>query len=335
MTRRISAQRASPVWVGILAAACGLFWMQDARSQTAPAFPTKPVRIVVPFTPGGSSDILARLIGASLRELWGQAPIVENKTGAGGSIGADAVAKAPADGYTLLVTDLGTMTILPSLQKSLPWDLHKDLAPVTSISFSPYLAVVAPKLPIKTLQELVEYSKANPGKLNFATPGMGSNPHLAGLQFSKAMGIEWTYIPSKGGASALQDVAGGHADLIFNSMLATAPHVKSGAVRLVGVTSPKRLEAYPDAAAASEMVPGFTAGSWQGVFTTGATPRAIVAKLNADIVKVLGTAEVRERIVQMGAQPIANKPEEMDKFLRDDRERWARVIKENNLKVDQ
>jgi tripartite-type tricarboxylate transporter receptor subunit TctC len=306
-----------------------------AAGAQAQKFPTKATRIVVPFVPGGSSDILGRLIGASLRDLWGQAPIVENKPGASGAIGADAVAKAAPDGHTLLVTDLGTMTILPSLSRNLPFDLHKDLAPVTAISFSPYLVVVTPKFPAKSLSELVEYSKANPGKVNFATAGLGSNPHLAGLQFAKTVGIEWVFVPSKGGAQALQDVAGGHADLIFNSMLATAPHVKNGNVRLLAVASPQRVDAFPDAPAVAEMVPGFVAGSWQGVFTTGGTPREIVGRLNADLVKVLSSPEVREKISGMGAQPIANTPDEMDRFLRGERERWAKVIRDNNLKIDQ
>ena len=316
----------------VLAAACAF---PLAAAGQAPKYPAKPVRIIVPFTPGGASDILARLLSVSLKEEWGQPVIVENKTGAGGTIGSDAVAKAPADGYTLLVSDLGTMTIMPSLVKNLPYDLHKDLAPVTTLTYSPYLVVVTPKLPPKTLKELVEYSKANPGKLNYATPGLGSNVHLAGLQFATAMGIQWTYIPSKGGAQAMQDVAGGHADLIFNSMLATAPHVKSGSLRLVAVTSPKRVPAYPDAPAISEVVPGFTAGSWQGVLTAGATPKDVVAKINADIVKLLKTPEMKAKIVELGAEPIGNSPAEMDKFLREDRARWAKLIQETGLKLEQ
>lgn len=306
--------------------ACGV------QAQT---FPSKQVRIIVPFAAGGSSDILSRLISGPLRELWGQAPIVENKPGAGSAIGTDFVAKAPADGHTLLVCDLGTMTIMPSLIKNLPYDLHKDLAPVTTISFSPYLIVVSPKLAPKTLKELIDQSRTNPGKLNFATAGIGSNPHLAGLHFSKSVGVGWTFIPSKGGAQALQDVAGGHADLLFNSMLATAPHVKNGNVRLLGVTAPNRIGAYPDAPAASEFVPGFTAGSWQGVLTTAGTPREVVARLNADIVKVLNSPEIKEKIQGMGAESIANTPDQMDKFLRDDRARWAKVIQDNNLKIEQ
>jgi tripartite-type tricarboxylate transporter receptor subunit TctC len=299
----------------------------------AQSFPVKPVRIIVPYTPGGSSDILGRLLGAALRDVWPQAPIVENKTGAGGTIGADFVAKAPADGYTLLVTDLGTIAAQPSLMK-LSFDLHKDLAPVTVVSFSPYMIAVSPKLAPKTLTELIAHSKANPGKLNVATPGTGSNPHLAALHYATLTGLNWTYIPTKGGAAALQDVAGGHADLLFNSMLATAPHVKSGSLRLLGFTSPQRIEGYSDIPTVAEAIPGFTAGSWQGVFTTGGTPREVVAQLNAAMLKVLSSPIVRERIVGMGAQVIANSPEEMDTFLRGDRARWAKVIADNKLKVE-
>jgi tripartite-type tricarboxylate transporter receptor subunit TctC len=314
------------------AVALGLALSANAQGQK---FPSKPTRIVVPFVPGGSSDILARLLGAQLKEPWGQSPVVENKPGASGAIGADAVAKSAPDGHTLIVTDLGTMAILPTLAKSLPFDLHKDLAPVTIISFSPYMVVVTPKHPAKSLQDLVAYSKANPGKVNFATAGLGSNPHLAGLQFARAVGIEWVFVPSKGGAQALQDVAGGHADLIFNSTLATAPHVKNGNVRLLAVASPKRDEAYPDAPTVGEVVPGYVAGSWQGVFTTGGTPREVVARLHADLVKVISAPEVRGRIAGMGAQLVANSPEEFDKWLRAERERWAKVIRENNLRIEQ
>ena len=319
----------------LLAAAVLALGLPHAAIAQAPKFPTKPTRIIVPFVPGGSSDILGRLIGASLKDAWGTAPVVENKPGASGAIGAEFVAKAGADGHTLLITDLGTMTILPSLAKNLPFDLHRDLAPVTAVSFSPYMAVITPKHPAKTLKELVDYSKANPGKVNFATAGLGSNPHLAGLQFASAVGIQWVFVPSKGGAQALQDVAGGHADLIFNSTLATAPHVKSGNVRLLAVASPKRSPAYPDAPTIGETVPGFVAGSWQGIFTTGGTPREVVARLHADLVKVLAMPEVREKIHGMGADPIGNTPEDMDRSLREERARWAKVIQDNNLKVEQ
>jgi tripartite-type tricarboxylate transporter receptor subunit TctC len=306
-----------------------------AASAQAQKYPTKPVRLIVPFVPGGASDILARMLSVSLKEQWGQPVIVENKTGANGTIGTDAVVKAAPDGYTLIVSDLGTMTILASLMKNIPYDLNKDLAPVTVLTYSPYLIVVTPSLPPKSLKELVEYSKANPGKLNYATPGLGSNVHLAGLQFAKATGVEWTYIPSKGGAQAMQDVAGGHADLIFNSMLATAPHVKSGSLRLLGVTSPKRVPTYPDTPTAGELVRGYTAGSWQGVLTTRGTPREVVAKINGDIVKLLNTPEMKEKIVGLGAEPIGNSPEEMDRFLREDRARWAKLIQDTGLKLEQ
>ncbi len=301
----------------------------------AQTYPTKSVRLIVPYTAGGSSDILGRLLSASLKDAWGQSPIVENKTGAAGMLGNDYVAKSTPDGHTLVVTDLGTLTIGPSIIKNMLFDLHKDLAPVTTISFSPYMVVVSPKLPIRTLKEVIDYSKANPGKLNVVTSGIGSNPHLAALQVATALGLNWTFIPSKGGAQALQDIAGGHADLLFNSMLATAPHVKNGNARLIAVTSAKRISAYPDAPAVSELIPDFTAGSWQGVLTTGGTPRDIVAKINADIVKQLNTPEMKERITGFGADVIANTPEQMDTFLRADRERWVKVIKDSGLKIEQ
>ncbi|MBL8377432.1 MAG: tripartite tricarboxylate transporter substrate binding protein [Burkholderiales bacterium] len=317
--------------LALLVLGMGLPLVAGAQAQK---FPSKPTRIVVPFVPGGSSDILARLISANLKDAWGQAPLVENRPGASGAIGADAVAKAAPDGHTLIVTDLGTMAILPTLAKNLSFDLHKDLQTVTIISFSPYMVVVSPKHPAKSLAELLAYSKANPGKLNVATAGIGSNPHLASLQFSKAVGLDWVFVPSKGGAQAIVDVAGGHADALFNSMLATAPHVKNGSVRLLAIAAPKRDPAYPDTPILGETVPGFVAGSWQGIFTTGGTPRDVVQRLHADLVKVLAAPDMQGRIAGMGAEPIANSPDEFDKWLRGERERWAKVIRDNNLKID-
>jgi tripartite-type tricarboxylate transporter receptor subunit TctC len=306
--------------------------------QPAAAFaqPTakQPSRIVVPYTPGGASDILARLIAPKLQEMWGQPVVVENRPGGGGHIGIEFVARSGKDGALLVLTDLGTLAIGPSLQR-LTYDLHRDLRPVTIVSFSPYVLVVHPQVPVKSVQELVAYAKANPAKLNYATAGLGTNPHLAGLWFARHLGIDWVYLPSKGGSQALNDMVAGQADVFFNSLFATNPQVKNGKLRLLAVSSPKRLPAYPDTPAVIELVPEFITGSWQGILMSGETPPEVAARVNHDVVKVLQGGEVREKLSELGANPIANSPAEMDRFLRDERERWATLIRAANLKIEQ
>jgi tripartite-type tricarboxylate transporter receptor subunit TctC len=306
--------------------------------QPAAAFaqPTAkpPSRIVVPYTPGGASDILARLIAPKLQEMWGQPVVVENRPGGGGHIGIEFVARSGKDGALLVLTDLGTLAIGPSLQR-LTYDLHRDLRPVTIVSFSPYVLVVHPQVPVKSVQELVAYAKANPAKLNYATAGLGTNPHLAGLWFARHLGIDWVYLPSKGGSQALNDMVAGQADVFFNSLFATNPQVKNGKLRLLAVSSPKRLPAYPDTPAVIELVPEFITGSWQGILMSGETPPEVAARVNQDVVKVLHGGEVREKLSELGANPIADSPAEMDRFLRDERERWATLIRAANLKIEQ
>jgi tripartite-type tricarboxylate transporter receptor subunit TctC len=307
--------------------------VHPAAGFTQPAA-KPPSRIVVPYTPGGASDILARLIAPRLQEIWGQPVVVENRPGGGGHIGVEFVARSGEDGALLVLTDLGTLAIGPSLQR-LTYDLHKDLRPVTIVSFSPYVLVVHPQVPVKTLQELIAYAKANPGKLNYATAGLGTNPHLAGLWFARHLGIDWVYVPSKGGSQALNDMIAGQADVFFNSLFATNPQIKNGRLRLLAVSSPKRVPAYPDTPAVIELVPEFVTGSWQGILMSGETSPEAAARVNQDVVKVLQGGEVREKISELGANPIANSPAEMDRFLRDERERWAKLIRAANLKIDQ
>jgi tripartite-type tricarboxylate transporter receptor subunit TctC len=302
-----------------------------ARAQS-PARP--PSRIIVPFTPGGASDILARIIAPKLQEAWGHPVVVENKPGGGGHIGVELVAKSGKDSGLLVLSDLGTLAIGPSLQR-LTYDLHRDLRPVTIVSFSPYLLVVHPQVPVKNVSELIAYAKANPGKLNYATAGLGTNPHLAGLWFASRLGIDWVYVPSKGGSQALNDMIAGQADVFFNSLFATNPQVKNGKLRLLAVSSPKRLPAYPDTPAVTELIPDFVTGSWQGMLMAGDTPPELVARVNRDVVKALQGGDVRAKLDELGAYPIANTPAEMDRFLRDERERWAKVIRDANLKIEQ
>jgi tripartite-type tricarboxylate transporter receptor subunit TctC len=318
----------------LLAAALALGAGLPAVSAAQPNFPTKAVTIVVPYTAGGASDVQARLIGQKLSQVWGQPVVVDNKPGASAAIGMQFVANAAPDGHTLVISDLGTLTIAPSVRK-LPYDLDRDLAPLTILTYSPYLLTAHPAAPYNTLKELIAYAKANPGKINYGTSGLGTNPHLAGRLFASQLGLQWADVPSKGGSQTIQDVISGVVDLQFNSVFSTATYVKGGKLKVLATSSPARLPDFPNTAAVTEVIPGFVAGGYQGMFAPARTPPDVVRKINADLVKVLAMPEVREKLVALGAEPMAGTPEAMRKFLREDRDRWARVIKEHNIRVEQ
>ena len=324
MTRHIKAMAA------VLVASLSIVSL--AYAQTWPA---KPLRIVVPYGAGGTSDILARILGQKLTEAWGQQVIVENRLGANGNIGAEFVARAAPDGYTFLLTDIGNLTISPSIYPNMPFDIMKDLAPVTMISYSPHMLVVRADLPVNSVQELVVYAKANPGKLNQASAGTGSAPHLAGVLFAQRLGITWVHVPYKGGAPALADLAGGQADVLFNGMLATLPFVKGGKIRALALSSEKRVAALPDLPTISETVlPGFVTGSWQGLFTSPGTPREIILKLNAELARILGTPDMKERLAGQGTEARSTSPEQFGVFVRDEIAKWGKVVKDAGVKLE-
>ena len=307
-------------------AACG------ANAQT---YPAQTIRIVVPNPPGGTSDILARTIGQKLNEAWGQPVIVENRAGANGNIGANLVAKSPADGYTLLLTDVGALAISPSVFPDLPFDPVRDFAPVVLISYSPHVLGVHPSIPAKTVKELIALAKSRPGQLNFATAGVGSAPHLAGVEFALRTGVQWTYVPYKGGSQAVADVVAGHADVLFNGMLPVYPHVKSGRMRALAVSSAKRVAAAPDIPTVAESgLPGFETGSWQGMLAPSGTPGEIVLKLNAEIRRILGASGIGAQLADQGTEVRADTPESLGQFIRTEIPRWAKVVKQSGIKVD-
>ena len=326
----LARRRFSLLAAALFAGACAL----PNAAFAQPNFPSKAVTIVVPYTPGGASDVQARLIGQKLSQLWGQPVVVDNKPGASAAIGMQFVAQAAPDGHTLAISDLGTLTIAPSVRKT-PYDLDKDFAPLTVLTYSPYLLTAHPATPYNTLKELVDYGKANANKINYGTSGLGTNPHLAGRLFASRLGVQWTDIPSKGGSQTIQDVIQGVVDLQFNSVFSTASHVRAGKLKALAVSSAKRLPDMPNLPTVGEVIPGFVAGGYQGMFAPAATPAAIVRKINADLVKVMAMPDVKAKLVELGAEPIANSPEAMRTFLREDRERWAKVIKEHNIKVEQ
>lgn len=299
-------------------------------------FAGKTVKIVVPNPAGGTSDVLARMLAPKLGELLGATVVVENKAGATGNLGSDFVAKAPADGLTLLLTDIGSLAIAPSVFKQLPFDPVKDFAPVTLVAYSPHLLAVSPQLPVKSVAELIKLAKAKPNTVNFAISGTGGANHLAGIEFALRSGVAWSYIPYKGGAQALNDVAAGQADVLFNGMVATLPLVQGGKLKALAVSSAKRFAAAPDVPTVAEAagLPGFETGSYQGIAAPAGTPPAVVNTLHAAVTKILATPDVQARLATMGAELRPGSPAEFGTFIRKEKERWARVVKESGASFD-
>jgi tripartite-type tricarboxylate transporter receptor subunit TctC len=323
--------------VAMLSIACvGVLGAGHAGAQDAAAgYPKKPIRIIVPFPAGGTSDVLARMMGQKLNEAWGQPVIVENRAGANGNIGADLVAKSEPDGYTLLLMDVGNLAISPTLYPKLPFSPTTNLAPVTMLAYSPHLLVTYPGLPVKSVNELIAYSKAQKGKVNFAAAaGTGSATHLAGVLFAKQTGLDWNYIPYKGGAQAITDLVGGQVDLTMNGMVATYPHVKDGKLRLLAVSSSKRLPQLPDVPTIGETIPGFVSGSWQGVMAPAGVPAPIVNKLNAEMARIVKLPDVREKMAAQGAEPQTNTPAEFGAWLKSEIAQWGKVIADAQIKVE-
>jgi tripartite-type tricarboxylate transporter receptor subunit TctC len=306
-----------------------------ASAAFAQTYPGKPIRLVVPYAAGGTSDILARQIGPKLTDAWGQPVIVENKPGANGNVGADFVAKSAPDGYTLLLTDLGGLVISASVYPKLPFNPSKDFTPVVMVSYSPHVLAVNPDVDVKNVKELVALAKAYPGKLNFAISGIGGAPQLAGIEFAQRMGIDWTYIPYKGGADAITGVIGRQAHVLFNGMLATWPHVTGGRLRAIAISSAKRMASAPDTPTVAEQgLPGFETGSYQGVVGPLGIPRETVAKLNAQLIKVLNTAEMKERFAKLGTDVRTDTPESLGRWMGAEQAKWAKVVKESGARFE-
>ena len=315
-----------------IAAVCGALYAAGIAS--AQTYPAKALRIIVPYPAGGTSDILARLLSPKLNAVFGQPVVVDNRPGANGNIGADLVAKSAPDGYTILLADLGALAISPSIYK-LPYDPLKDLAPVTMVAYSPHLLAVHPSVPVKTVKELITLAKSKPGRLNFAVSSIGGAPHLAGVAFEAQTGIRWAYIPYKGGADAIIGLASGQADAIFNGMLATYPHVKSGKLKLLAVSSSKRLAAIPEVPTVAEAgLKDFETGSWQGVVAAAGTPAEIIGRLNTEINKAFSTAEMKENLTRQGAEVHSMTPAELGSWLKTEIDKWAKVVKAANLKLE-
>jgi len=300
----------------------------------AQQYPTKPVRFVVPFAPGGSTDTLARAIGIRLPEYLGQQVVVDNRPGANGDIGMLLVAKAPADGYTIVLGYIANLGIGPSLYK-MPYDPVKDFAPVTQVAGASNIMTAHPSVPAKNLKEFVAYAKANPGAVNFATAGVASIGHLTGEYLNERAGMKMVHVPYKGSGQAISDLVGGHVKVMISGMASTLPHVKTGKLRALAVTGPQRSQAVPDVPTIAESgFPGFEARSWFGVLAPANTPKPVITRLHADIVKALQHPDVKQRLTGIGFEIVGSSPDEFGAYIRSEIKKWAKVVKASGAKPE-
>ena len=317
----------------LMAVALGL-GMALASPALAQAWPTKPVKLVVPYPPGGPTDIVARVIGQRLQAQTGQPFVVENRAGAGGNTGAEAVARSAPDGYTLLVATTAH-AINPSLFKSLGYQFSRDFAPISQLTSGPLVVVVNPALPAKTIGELIALAKADPGKLNFASSGNGQSTHLAAELFNSMAGTQIKHVPYKGSAPALADTIGGQTQLMFDTMLSAMPHVRAGKLRALAVTSAKRSPAAPELPTVAEAgLPGFEAIAWNGLLAPAGTPRDVLAKVGAELRTAMDQPEVRERFEAQGFAAAYSTPEAFSAFIGAEIEKWGRVVKASGATVE-
>lgn len=301
----------------------------------AQAWPAKPIRIVVPFPPGGGTDIIARETSQRVAKATGWTFVIENKPGAGGNLGVDAVAKSPADGYTLVLGQSSNLAINPTLYARLPYDPRKDLAPIVLVANAPLVMITAVTTPYKTLADVVNAAKARPGQVNFASPGNGTVAHLTAELFQKAAGVKTQHVPYKGAAQAMTDVISGTVDLYMSSVPTLLAHIKQGKVRALAVTSAKRVDDLPDVPTINESgYKGFDAVTWFGLLAPIGTPKDVIAKLNAEFNKALRQPELAKRLGDEGADPAGGTPEEFGALIKAEIPRWGKVVKESGAKVD-
>jgi tripartite-type tricarboxylate transporter receptor subunit TctC len=310
-----------------ITAACALAMLSVAGAAQAQGYPARPVRFIVPFAAGGSTDIIARALGAKLTETLGQTFIVDNRPGGGTVIGTETVARSPADGYVLLVVP-APFTINPSLLPKLPYDPLADFTPITLINTTPLVLVVNPSVPARNVRELIALAKSRPGMLNYGSSGTGGSNHLAGELFQAMAGVKMVHVPYKGNAPALTDLVGGHVDLIFNGLTSAYPLIKSNKLRPLAVTSIKRSAVLPEMPTLDESgLKGFEATAWNGLAGPAKTPPEVVERLSGAVRKVLANPDMRERLKSEGSDPVGSTPAEFAKFLRDEITKWAKVIK--------
>jgi len=321
-------------WFSLVACIAALVLTLNASH--AQNYPNRPVRLLVPYPSGASSnDILARQLGPKLGERWGHNVVVDNRPGASGNLGAELVAHSPADGYTLLFGTGGLLSIGPHLYKKLNYDPHKDLAPVTLFAVVPYMLVINASVPAKNIQEFIAYAKSRPGKLSFASAGVGSTPHLCGELLKVLTGIDLLHVPYKGGGPAVTDTIAGQTQMYCAGLAATMPHVKSGKLRALGVTTLKRSAGAPEIPTLDEQgLKGFDVNSWAGIFVPSKTPKAVVQTLHESISAVISTETMRDTLVKQGQDPLLLGPKELSDLIREESAKWAKVIKTAGIKLE-
>ncbi|MBK6336450.1 MAG: tripartite tricarboxylate transporter substrate binding protein [Betaproteobacteria bacterium] len=301
----------------------------------AQAFPQKPVRLVVPFPPGGPIDTVARAIAQKLTEAWGQTVVVDNRPGAGGNIGADLVAKAAPDGYTVVMGALSTHAVNPSLYPKMPYDAVKDFAPISLVAVTPNVLVVNPSLPVATAREFIAYARANPGKLAFGSGSNGSAGHLAGELFKVDAGVDMLHVPFKGAAPAMQALLAGDTQLMFDNLASATAQVKAGKLKALAVTTARRSKLAPDLPTLAEAgLPGFDISTWFGLLAPAGTPADVVARWNAEVTRILNSTEMRERMTALGAEPAPDTPAEFARFIAGETAKYARIVKLSGAKLD-
>jgi len=316
--------------IGVLIAA---LLLAGAAAPADAAWPERPVRWVVPYPPGGATDIVARIVGAKLSIAFGRSVVIDNRPGAGGNVGTDVVAKSPRDGYTMLFAGVAH-AISETAYSVLPFDLHRDLASVVLLSRLPNVMVVAPSFPARSVPEFIALAKAQPGKLNFASSGNGTSVHLSGELFKFMTGIDMAHVPYRGAAPAVQDLIGGHVQVMFDNIPSAIGHVRSGNLRALAVTTAIRSPALPDLPTIAESVPGYEAYSWFSIMVPSGTPAPAVQRINRDTNTVLAMAEVRDRLLELGATPAGGTPEECARFLDEEIEKWAKVVRAAHVTIE-
>ena len=318
---------------GMLAASVTLSAL--AQTPAIATWPAKPIRMIVPFPAGGTSDILTRLVGAKLTEVWGQQIVADNRSGANGNIGVEIVVRSSPDGYTMVLMDVGNLSISPSMYTKLPFDIIRDLTPITTVTFSPYLLTTHPSVPVKTVAELIALAKANPGKLN-APVGLGSTIHLSTLAMQQRTGAKWIYIPTKGGQSSVMSVMTGDGDFLMMGVIQTWIHVKSGKLKLIAVSSDQREPMFPQVPTIAETpgLEGYNTGSWQGILGPAKLSAEIINKTYNEVKRIIALPEVGEKLTSQGSRPQAKTPQEFAKWLAAEKDKWGKVVKDSGYKIE-
>ena len=321
--------------IAALASALGAAPLPATAADATGSYPNRPIRVIVAYTPAGTTDILARLLGQKMSETWGQSVIVENRPGANGNIGTEIAARATPDGYTILMATAATHSINNTLYPKLSWHAQRDFEPISLVAVVPNLLVVNNALPVKSVKDLIAYAKANPGKLTFGSPGIGATAHLSMELFKTLTGTNMVHVPYKGSAGVLADVTAGQIQLAMDNIPVYLPQAKAGKIRALAVSSPQRAAAAPDIPTVAEAgVPGFEALSWFGLVAPAKTPKALVSKLAAETQRILKLPDVNERITGLGAQPVGGTPQEYAAFIRSEIVKWEKVIRSAGVKVE-